>query len=529
MGLWAWLTRAFGATPAPAALTSGEPVTRVKPLWEQYGRIGGGLTPIDVSWIIREADQGNRTRLVDLMSETRQRDGHIQGILYTRETAATLVQLDFIAPPNATKRELKLLDLQKRVVSGFRNWSTMVEHLNGALHGDGTVELKPWEQTEDGYLVPRECKPLHARDFFFAQDTGQIRYSRFMGDQVGVDLLAENPGRVVQVLRRINGGVQAQEGLARGLVWDGLLRNWDLRDWVGCGEVGWKPRMWAKYGAGMNEEDQQQLLRRLEMIQERGIGVFPEGTDVEVKWPTGSGQTGTHKELHDTLGREASKRVLGQTTSIEVGPNGARADTEQRDVIRTDIQQCDLMAIAGALLWQVFVHVGAINFGPKVRVSIPYFVTDEGEEKLDFASAIEKLKAAGLRIPAGWTRDEFGMPDPEEGEEIVGGGEGDKGTVGAQTDAITKVLTLVATGQIPRESGIQIFITVMGMTPEQAELQMGDVGKSFVPAPEPGTVPPAPTEPTPSPEPTPESEPEPDDMGEDMNEPDDMPGMDDAA
>ncbi len=420
MGFFDWLRRVVSPTPAPKQLTSGEPVTKVKPLWEQYGRIGGGLTPEDVSWIIREADSGQRARLVDLANESRQRDGHMQALLYTRETAASLVELDFIAPPDATKRELKALELCKRVVSSFRNWSTMVEHLNGALFGDGTVELLPWEQTEDGYLVPRECKPLHARDFFFTVDTGEMRYRTSAGDTVGVDLLAENPGRIVQVRRRITGDVATREGLVRALVWAALFRNWDLRDWIALGEVGWKPRMWATHGASMNEDDQLQLLRRLELIAERGIGVFAEGTNVEVKWPQGSGPASVHKELFDTIGREMSKAVLGQTTSIEVGPNGARADTQTRDVIRTDIQECDCVAIAGALLWQVFVHVVAINFGPKVRVSIPYFATDEGEEKLSFAGAIEKLKNAGLRIPAGWVRDEFGMPDPEEDEELLG-------------------------------------------------------------------------------------------------------------
>ncbi len=418
MGLFDWFRRAF--SPAPAQLSSGTPVTAAKPLWEQYGRIGGGLTPQDVSWIIREADGGQPARLIDLANESRQRDGHMQALLYTRETAASLVELDFIAPPDATKRELKALDLCKRVVSGFRNWSTLVEHLNGAFFGHGTVELLPWEQTEDGYLVPRECKPLHARDFIFTADKGELRYRRTPGDQIGVDLLAENPGRIVQVRRRITGDVQTREGLVRALVWAALFRNWDLRDWIALGEVGWKPRTWGEYPKGTNEDDQTMLLRRLEQVQERGIGCFEEGTKVTMTFPTGNGATGVHKELFETIGREMSKATLGQTTSIEVGPNGARADTETRDVIRTDIQESDCIAIAGALLWQVFAYVVLINFGPRVRCPVPYFATDEGEEKLSFAQAVSALKAAGLRIPAGWVRDEFGMPDPDEDEELLG-------------------------------------------------------------------------------------------------------------
>ncbi len=418
MNLFAWL-RAL-VSPSPKQLTSGAPITSAKPIWEQYQRIGGGLTPFDVSMIIRDADAGEPARLVDLANESRQRDGHMQALLYTRETAASLVPLEFAPPPDAKKRELKAMELCQRTVAGFRNWSTMVEHLNGAFHGHGTVELLPWEKTEDGYLVPRECKPLHARDFFFTQDTGELRYRRSMGDMVGVDLLAENPGRIVQVKRRITGDVQTREGLVRTLVWSALLRNWDIRDWIGLGETGWKPRMWALYAATATEEDKTNLLRRLEAIAERGVGVFAEGTDVHLEWPKGTGPTSVHKELFDAIGREMSKAVLGQTTSIEVGPNGARADTQTRDVIRTDIQETDCNTIAGHLLWQFFEPIVAINFGPNVRVSCPYFATDEGEEKLSFAQAIEKLKSAGLRMPASWVREEFGMPDPEDGDELVG-------------------------------------------------------------------------------------------------------------
>lgn len=57
----------------------------------------------------------------------------------------------------------------------------------------------------------------------------------------------------------------------------------------------------------------------------------------------------------------------------------------------------------------------------------------------------------------------------------------DKGTVGAQTDAIIKVNDEINAKQIPHETGVAIVVSVMGLTPEDAEKVL--VPEGFVPAP----------------------------------------------
>jgi uncharacterized protein len=69
----------------------------------------------------------------------------------------------------------------------------------------------------------------------------------------------------------------------------------------------------------------------------------------------------------------------------------------------------------------------------------------------------------------------------------------DLGTVGAQTDAILKVVTGVIGGSIPRESGLAILTSRFGITPEEANKMLGPVGyKDPTPAIVPGTAPPIP-------------------------------------
>jgi phage gp29-like protein len=509
LDLWRRLWRRAPDKLPKGTLTSGAPITTAKPLWEQFQRIGGGITPLDVSWIIRSADAGQPARLVDLANESRQKDCHLQSVLYTRESAPALIELEFILPDDATAKEKEAADLCRQLKDNFKNLPTMIEHLNGAFFGHATVEILPWQKTRNGYLLPNECKPLHQRDFLFTQDTGALRYAESPGDSIGVDLLALNPGRIVQVQRRIVGDVQVREGLARLLVWAALFRNWTLRDWIALGEVGWKPRMWAQYGDWTNTDDQVKLLRALESIAERGIGVFPKDTEVEAQWPGGAASGsggGVHRELFDTIGREMSKAVLGQTTSIEVGPNGSRADTAARDVVRTDICETDCRAIAAALRYQLFAPAVALNIGTDIRMPVPWFATDDAADQLKFAQAIQALDATGLKIGAPWVRETLGMPEPKEDEELVGGQEGpvDKGTVGAQTTALIELIAEVNAGRMPRETAVSILGTVFGLSPEEADALLGTVGKGFKPTPEP--VPPSPFGPPKPPEPAPTAE-----------------------
>lgn len=424
MGIREWIRKL--TAPLPATVEPGAaPIAQDKPLWQQFQRIGGGLTPADISNILREADSGQPARLVDLANESRQKDGHLQGVLSTRERAVALVDLDFVEPDKPKRAERKAVDLCKRIRDDFRNWPLLIQHLTGSFNpGHATVELR-WEKTSDGLLIPVECKPIHARDFIFSRADGSLRYRRTPNDTEGVDILAENPGRIVQLQRRIVGDVPAREGLARCLVWAALFRNWDLRDWIALGEIGWKPWRIAKYKEGMSNENIDRLLTTLERLGTQGVGVVSKDTDLLVEWPKGAATSGNgggvHRELFDTIGREISKAVLGQTTSTEASPNGDRASTETRDLIRTDIREEDCRAVAAALRYHMFMPAVAVNIAGStgMRVAAGVFQTEEAADRRDFAQAVKLLRDAGLKIPAKWVRDELGMPEPQDDDELL--------------------------------------------------------------------------------------------------------------
>lgn len=416
MRITEWLKKAL----APAKLTSTTPIVREKPLYEQHQRIGGGITPSQVSEILRAADGGQPMQLCDLMGETRQKDGHMQGALGSREMAVSLTGLDFVAPPDPSSKEREAVSLCRRIRDDFGNWQTMVEHLIGQVHGHGTCAIK-WEMSSDGLLLPVSAAPLYQREFIFALSNGALRYARTGFDTEGVDILADNPGRIVQVQRRIVGDVQAREGLIRILVWSGLFRNWSLKDWLALGEIGWKPWRLATYAEGTDQADVDRLTAMLERVGSTGVAVTQDGQDIKVEWPKGGSLGGgsAHREFYEAIGREISKAVLGQTTSIESGPNGTRGDTQSRDEVRADIREADCRAVAAALRAHMFAFAVQVNLGQDVRCPVPMFQTEDRADLLEFSQAVKFLQGAGCRIPAKWVRDEAGMPEPTDGEEVL--------------------------------------------------------------------------------------------------------------
>src|ERR1700723_1961153 len=114
MGLFSWLPAQFSRSPMvePGGI-AGPP-----PLYYQHTRIGGSLTPDDVSNILRTADTGYHWRLKDLGNECRQKDGHLQAILATRELAVASLR-PHVTPASEDAIDIKIADFTRDWLANF--------------------------------------------------------------------------------------------------------------------------------------------------------------------------------------------------------------------------------------------------------------------------------------------------------------------------------------------------------------------------------------------------------------------------
>lgn len=390
------------------------------PLWDQHTRLGGGLTPGRVASIIQCADGGDISSLCDLFNECRQKDATIHSNMFIRESAVMSLDWQITSQPGQKRR---LTDSQlKRFDSALRE-THCVEDARDAMVGAlapgfAVAELVPG--MVDGLMVPIKVINHAPRRFRFRQSDGKLVWCDSSTSYREVDFQAQWPDRFIVIQRSINRDVASREGLARLLVWFALFRQWDLGDWLKLAELAWKPYRIGKYKRGASKKDIDILRDVLSNLSTNSAAYFCDELSIDLEWAGGgkvAGQEG-HQNLYDAMGREIAKAILSQTLTSDQGGVGSQALGKVHENMFIRVVEADAKAIERCLSEQLIARVCAWNFASK---SSPRFsmATDESVELKDFSDAVASLSKAGLRIPAAWVRDELGMPQPVDGEELV--------------------------------------------------------------------------------------------------------------
>jgi phage gp29-like protein len=431
MGVFSWLAGKFGRAQALAPIDAvSEPA-----LYYQHTRIGGRLTPADVSEILREVDTGYMYRFVDLFNESRQKDCQLQAVCATREMAVGGMRFE-VLPASEKRQDKKIADFTRDWLTNFgtgaattdedepRDLRTLISHLAGAnLFGYSFAETL---FARDGaYVVPTGCVPIAQRRFVYELATSRLRFYDMFGDipLPGLDLMADFPGRFVLHTPRVNGDVAYREGLARPLVWAALFRSWSIADWMKLAELSWKPWRIGSYTAGKaNKEDKTTLIRALQSLTTDNVAWIPDSTKIDIQWAKGNKGESAHAAMANFLGAEMSKCVLGATLTVEQGNVGSRALGDVHNEVRHDIRDADSTAIAGSIRRTLIAPTVRLNFGRDA--TIPGFAL-HAEKQVDLVQlslAVLNLANAGLRIPADWARGLAGIPTPKDADEIIGAG-----------------------------------------------------------------------------------------------------------
>lgn len=427
MSIWSRLGGLFKRAPSAASSDSGSALPDLS-LWQQVQRIGGSITPADVSYIIRSADTGDTSALVDLANEMRQKDGHLQSVLQTRETALCGLEWELFYPGQDPKskrggRQKRFVERTLRVHPDFRR---LIAHLTGAMYYGYAVAETVWD-VRGGRQVPQRFVCHGARRFGFRDVDGRMVWRDTGTSYTAVDFRAKWPDKFIVSQPRINGDVPCREGLVRVLMWLALFRNWSLSDWLKLAELVYKPWRVGRYNRkGDNpasKEDVANLRNILAGMTSSGVAVHPDTVAIDLKFPevngSAQGSGGAHASLFDTCGREMSKAVLGQTLTTEQGTVGSQALGNVHNQIRKDILESDAEHLAEVITRDVIEPMIRLNFGPTAPVPRLRFVTEDSTDMVAFATALEKLVPV-LRIPAEWARDKLGIPAPEDDSELLG-------------------------------------------------------------------------------------------------------------
>lgn len=401
-------------------------------LWEGFRRIGGGLTPAQVSSIIRSADSGEMASLIDLANEMRQKDGHLQCVLQTLETSIECLQWELVLPGDTKKKKSRRGGPQRKFVEthlrGHRAFKRMLSHLTSSRYYGYAVAEIVWKR-ESGKLVPADLKCVSARRFGFRVTDGKFIWRDERMSREGVDVRETYPDKFIIAQPRVNGDVACREGLVRVLMWLALFRNWSITDWLKLAEMSWKPYRRGIFQKGASKEDVAALKAILAGMTTSGVAVHPDTVTVETSFAQSSGtgtgggaSGGSHAALFTTCAGEMSKAVLGQTLSTEQGRVGSQALGNVHNEVRKDIRNAFADYLADVITHDLIEPMVRLNFGPTAPVPQLRFITKDTADMKAMAEAIEILAGptVKMKIGAGWAHDEMGIPETTEGEELLG-------------------------------------------------------------------------------------------------------------
>jgi len=375
-------------------------------------RVTDLLGPEKLAHILRSAREGEITAYLELAEAMEERDLHYYSLLQTRKLGVTgapwivegLKGKDGKPDPIAAALQREVID-----TPAFRFW---VADALDAL-GKGFAVSQPVWDTSGPRWQYREFRRQDPRVFKFAQPDLTTLMLR---DASATGGLRDLPQDLIVHYPRLRAGVPIRGGLAMLAAVTWMFKNFTVKDWMAFTEVYGMPLKIAKYVAGSTSEDEKASLRRaLSNIGHDAAMLIPDSVEVEVV--NGRAGTSPYLELAEYFDKQLSKGVLGQTMTSDDGASLAQSKTHEK--VRQDYAQADAYNLAATAHTAIFTPWVKLNFGLDAEVPWAYPDVEPEEDLKAWSDAVTPLILAGLKVPAKHAREKLGIPEPEDGEEVI--------------------------------------------------------------------------------------------------------------
>lgn len=208
--------------------------------------------------------------------------------------------------------------------------------------------------------------------------------------------------------------------LAVAAFWVILKRN-NVADWAELGEIFGRPIREGTYDA-WDDKAREKLIDDIYNMGGAGVIVHPDGTKINlIQAGNISGGSDLYDRLHTICNNEISKIVNGNTLTTEAGDKGTQAlGTVQQDG-EADIVffiKRRILDILNYEVTDVFASMGIDTAGGKFT-----FVPPKKKDPEKQVAIICRLKnEAGLPIDDDYLYEEFGIPKPDNYDELKAAG-----------------------------------------------------------------------------------------------------------
>lgn len=224
-------------------------------------------------------------------------------------------------------------------------------------------------------------------------------------------------------IHKAKSGTALGGSLLRPLAWWWCAANF-ASDWVlNLAQVFGLPFRWANYDPNAPQDTINAICSMLQNMGSAGWAAFPAGTTLELKETPGGSDHSPQGELLDRADRYARLLILGQTMSGShgtMGKGGGQAFGAVEEGVKEKRAASCAKYVAGVINNQLIPSILELNYGESSEAPTVAFM-NEKEGSLQEAQRDKELAAAGLRIGVNFLRQKYGIPEPDEDEEVIGG------------------------------------------------------------------------------------------------------------
>ncbi|MFH0981584.1 MAG: DUF935 family protein [Planctomycetota bacterium] len=394
---------------------------RVEDTFRDYP--SAGLTPSRLAAILRDADAGSLSAAMQLYEEMEEKDPHLYAVANTRRLALTGLEWQVLSAAQVREGVDRTAADEaaafcREVLDELETFDEGLQHLSLALGRNLAVAELVWEQ-RGGQLRVVDFVPIDfTRIVFDDLDRPRLLTADNLTD--GIEL---SPHKFVVHTPHSVSGHPARGGLLRVTAMAYLAKNLALKDWMIFMEIFGMPVRIARYEPSATADEKKELLHMLEALGSNAAGIFSRAVDLQILEANRGTQGPPYEKLVDFLNREISKAWLGQTLTTDVaGVSGVLSATMVHEQVRKDLRADDIRKEGRTIRRDLLAPLARFQFGPDVPV--PYF-TRKPERPQNLQELSSVLDAAvnrlGVRVPAGWAHDTLGIPQPADGEAVLGG------------------------------------------------------------------------------------------------------------
>jgi phage gp29-like protein len=407
--------------------------------WRYYAAntVADLLTPARLMSLLREAEQGNILHQMELFEAMEERDARLSGLFTQRKAGVTSCGFA-LEPGDDSAQALRARDFCAALLPAgdgkrlgrIQSWSDRLRDLLDAVSkGFSCLEIL-WETSERQW-APVDLKFRPQRWWTLDLVDRQKLLLRDVSAPLGLPV---NPFNFVMHRHNAHSGSLQRGGISLACARPFLVRNYALRDWLQLADLCGIPVRLGELPAGATQEDADLMWRALTSLGSAAAGMVPSGGKITFADNARQANDGElFDKLRERAGGEMDLAILGQMFTSGSGAGGGRGlgfSGQAHENVRFDLVDSDARALDETLNRQFFGPVTLLNFGPETPAPIYRTLAEEPVDLQRLATSVSTLVSVGLRVPANWARKKFGIPEPEDGEEMLAPSSGSYGKNG---------------------------------------------------------------------------------------------------